>query len=154
MSEKQFTEKKMKQRTRLEFSSSVPHDKRPLLAQRYESFSREKFIRLMGSGIQTALQVWVENGNDPYVSNRYGFYDSVNLKYLDFLDGEYKLIQLIEIASGQRPPADCALNQFGEPSPRSSNQKGKAHYRVLNCCFERRYASLLNEARKNLSNAK
>lgn len=141
----------MKQMIQLEFNPSVPHDKRMFLVQRYQSFSREKFIRLMEPGIQTALRVWVENGNDPYVSNRYGFYNSETLQYLDFLDGEYKLIQLLEIAAGERKPADCALNQFGEPAPRSSIRKGKEDKIVLSSYPWERYSQLLREIRKSMS---
>ncbi|MCF0246343.1 MAG: hypothetical protein HUJ55_05925 [Ileibacterium sp.] len=105
----------------------------------------------MEPGIQTALRVWVENGNDPYVSNRYGFYNSETLQYLDFLDGEYKLIQLLEIAAGERKPADCALNQFGEPAPRSSIRKGKEDKIVLSSYPWERYSQLLREIRKSMS---
>lgn len=135
----------------LHFESFVPQRKREELSTSYESFTREYFISLLDPGIQTALQVWVEMGNDPYHSNRYGFYDCENLRYLNFFEGELKLCQLLEIAAGKRQPADCALNQFGEPSPRSSLRKSAGLKRISETSFGIHSSMLLDQFRRSIT---
>lgn len=138
----------------LQFKNSVPAGKRKALEEEYRRFVREFYIWMFGSGIQTALKVWVENGNNPYMSNRYGFYDSREMKYLDFLRGEIKLCQLLEISAGKRSPAECALNQYGEPLPGPSVSEAKGMQEIQNTGFGLFASQLLDEMKKELSSRK
>lgn len=135
----------------LHFENFVPQRRREELRASYESFTRQYFVSLLSPDIQTALQVWVEMGNDPYHSNRYGFYDGENLKYLNFFEGELKLCQLLEIAAGKRQPADCALNQFGEPSPRSSLKNSTGQKQIRETSFGHRSSMLLDQFRSSIT---
>lgn len=67
--------------------------------------------------MQLMLADWVGDGHDPYSSNRYGFINTATQEYLDFATGELKACQIIEIMTGESPPAVCTYNEFGEPLP-------------------------------------
>lgn len=105
--------------TEPEFRSSVPVRHQKELLDAYHKYVKEKSVFQYGRDIRQVLVDWVSEGNNPFTSNRYGFYSTAAQQYLDFLSGEWKACQIFEIMSGSRPPAVCALNQYGEPAPHS-----------------------------------
>lgn len=136
---------------KLEFISTVSEKQKRKLEEAYKRFTSEYFVRILGPGIQTALKIWVENGNDPYVSNRYGFYDCRTHQYLDFLKGEAKLCQLLEIAAGTRNPAECNLNQFKEALPSASPRPLNGAEEIRKTVFSQNAALFLESMKHDLS---
>lgn len=101
----------------LHFSRTVPDRHRASLTKAYEAYCSEHMIRFFNENLQIILNEWVSQGNDPYRTNRYGFYDSRKQEYLDFLSGEGKAQQICRIMTGQYETALCGYNQYGEPLP-------------------------------------
>lgn len=121
----------------IQFQNDVPVRHREALEKQYHRYCRENWIRLRCQDLQMILGAWVACGNDPYRSNRYGFYDSRSHRYLDFLDGEYKALQIIEIMAGKRESASCCFDQYGEPMPAAGvkripdSQEGLSIQRII-----------------------
>lgn len=102
----------------VEFKDHVPYRHRQYLEECYYRYFIDHILSAFSDDIQNILAEWVSYGNNPFTSNRFGLYDTENQKYLDFLSGERKACQLIQIMFGERPCADCTYNQYQEPSPR------------------------------------
>lgn len=105
---------------KLHFAETVPDRHRTALEEAYDQYCRQSMICLFNDRLQIILCEWVSCGNDPFRSNRYGFYDSQKQEYLDFMSGERKARQICRIMTGQCEAAVCGYNQYGEPLP----QKG------------------------------
>jgi hypothetical protein len=112
-------------RTELVFDRAVPESIRKELEKIYERYSREHWIRFGSPAVQQALKMWVESGNNPCCTNRYGFYDTRRQEYLDFITGERKACQIVEIMAGLSSPAECVYDSFHRPQPvkRTGNEE-------------------------------
>lgn len=101
----------------IEFEEHVPQQHRERLEQLYESYLRKRMIRLYSQDLQDLLYRWVAAGNNPFTSNRYGFFRPESKKYLDFLTGERQALRMITVMAGLSEPADCGFDKYGDPHP-------------------------------------
>lgn len=99
------------------FDPSVPKRHQEVLREQYRQYCRQYFVRHLSAEIQELLVVWVSKGNDPFHSNRYGFYNPSEHRYLHFIAGERQACRVIGILGGRCIPCRCTFDQYGEPLP-------------------------------------